>query len=778
MEPSKIQAILRQIQSDPSIVTSALLGEVLPKIAEVVELNTDPRGLFKLMSDNMTDKDINSSVESIKTHMFKSLVAAHLSKELSFDACQAQMRAITRMSREMELDLRQNSHPFHKLTIKQMVVPTVPRIEEDGRFIDYLRENKLVTKTEITNIAKKVEAHFGITGKPVIYPALAEIGLSFPDIFKLQGDAVYKANPTYRVLNLALKKMGLPDLSSPQGRGYYNELEFNHVGNIKQLIGKEIELSDNAELLLNVMSEYASKWADAHQSEEDQRRNDSDIAVVAFCVSTLIESIVAVVATLRPISDIAAAIVALSLPDEVNKSTPKTLANIIIRNNVVAFDLYSLIHPYNENEYNLPPANAISGLDEHLIKFDAKKLTIDKTLVDIAINKNDSLTALKNVHFGGLVRELIKHTEDDDLYELIDRSLDGDNLPKETIKQIVGFKSALESWSDHVRKSTSFTLDDEFDATAELIFMIRSALDGIDASQKKIDILVELKKKVDAAYKNNNYDELSIYATQIKNFNVAEVVLGICAAVEPAITELMSISVFKDGLLYYINRPQDSSNTQQAANSTASQAKELKELEKKVRGIERDNKRLTDTNQQLKDEVTSQKQTITELEMKLQKTNSSQAVSELEKKFLFGEKTSLKDAVNLIKGKFPHVVFSDDIESQLDECMYSGSNKLLKFLHLLVADYFDAITNGTPDSVAKDILGKVYRANESQTVLGNQRHKRQRMFNIEGESRLMTKHLSIATSRDLRNSCSIYFDFEDGKVLIGYIGEHLDNTLT
>lgn len=778
MEPSKIQAILRQIQSDPSIINSAILGEVLPKLAEVVELNSHPRELFKLMSNSMTDKDINSSVESIKTHMLKSLVATHLSKEFSFDDCQAQMRAISRMSREMELDLRQHAHPFHKLTIKQMVVPTVPKVEEGGRLIDYLRENKLITKTEITNIAKKVEAHFGLTSKPTIYPALAEIGLSFPDIFKLKGDAVYKANPTYRVLNLSLKKMGLPDLSSPQGRDYYKELEFSHANNIMQLVGKEIELSDNAKLMLNVMSKYATKWVEVNQTEEDQRRNDSDIAVVAFCVSTIIESIVAVVATLRPISEIAAAIVALSLPDELNKSAPKTLAKITIHNNVVAYDLYSLIHPYNESEFGLPPANAISGLDEHLLKFDAKKLTIDKTLVDLAINKNDSLTALKNVHFGGLVRELIKHTQDDDLFGLIARSLEGDNLSKETIKQIVDFKNTLEAWSTHLRKSPSFALNDEFAATAELIFMIRSALDGIEASQKQIDTLIELKKGLDEAYKDNNYEVLSDIATQIKNFDVAEVVLGICAAVEPAIAELMAISIFKDGLLYYVNRNQSTDNPQQRATSDTSQTKALKELEKKVRGVERDNKRLSESNQQLSEEISTHKQTISELELKLQKPNSQQTVSDLEKKFLFGEKTSLKDAVDLIKGKFPHVVFTDDIESQLNECMYSGSTKLLKFLHLLVADYFDAITNGTPDSAAKDILGKVYRANESPTVLGNQRHKRQRMFNIEGKSRLMTKHLSIATSRDLRNSCTIYFDIDDGKVFIGYIGAHLDNTLT
>ncbi|MCY9861360.1 hypothetical protein OTK49_02365 [Vibrio coralliirubri] len=778
MEPSKIQAALRQLKSDPSILNSPLLRDVLPRLAEVVDFNVDPRDLFKVMSEKLSSRDIDSSVESIRTQMLKALVSIHMNKEMTFDECQTQMRAISRMSREMEVELRDSKHPVNKLTIKQMVVPTVPNVEREGRLIEYLRLNKLITKTEITNIAKKVEAYYELSGKANSYPALAEIGLSFPEIFNLKGDAVYKANPTYRVLNLCLKKLGLPDLSSVEGRDHYKALEFNHLENIEALVGKRIELPNNSLLLLNAISEYATKWAETHKTELEQRRHDSDIAVIAFCASTLVGSIVATVAAVRPISDIAGAIVALSLPDEINKGTPKTLANIIYRKNIASYDLYSLIRPFNETEYALETTDAIYGLDEHLLNFDSKKPLIDKTLVDIVINKGDSLTALKNIHFGGLVRNFIKHTEDENLVELIERALDSEGLAKNEIKHILDLKNQLENWGEHLRKSPSFSLDDEFDATPELILMLRSALTGIDSSQAKIDKLVEMKSQLDEAYKNNNYAVLGELAIKIKNFNVAEIVLDIRESIQPVIAELTTISVFKDGLLYYVNREQVTSSSESATSNDSVAVKEAKDLNKKLRGMERDAKRLTNTNNELTAELAASKSNVKELEAKLNKPNSYQSISELEKKFLFGEKTSIMDAVNLIKWKFPHVVFADDIDTQLEECMYVGSTKLLKFLHLLVGDYFDAISKGTPDSVAKDILGKAYRANESASVLSNQRLKRQRMFNIEGESTLLTKHLSIGTSRDLRNSCSIYFDIADDKVIIGYIGEHLDNTLT
>lgn len=192
--------------------------------------------------------------------------------------------------------------------------------------------------------------------------------------------------------------------------------------------------------------------------------------------------------------------------------------------------------------------------------------------------------------------------------------------------------------------------------------------------------------------------------------------------------------------------------------------------------------------EQLREQLAASQSKESELRNKLQKKEQESQVLSTQlaskrskesgfypelKKALFG-RMNCTEMFELIQAEYPYVKFSDEFFTKVtQECKYSSISKLFKFVNLLCDEYYKAIMSGTPDSEAKDILGRVYRANESATVMGSTTLKNRRKFKFDGTKKLFTKHLTLGSNHDVTKTCQVYFDFDGSDLQIAYVGEHL-----
>jgi hypothetical protein len=85
--------------------------------------------------------------------------------------------------------------------------------------------------------------------------------------------------------------------------------------------------------------------------------------------------------------------------------------------------------------------------------------------------------------------------------------------------------------------------------------------------------------------------------------------------------------------------------------------------------------------------------------------------------------------------------------------------------------YFDAYKE-SGDSSAKQVFGNAYSANESEPTMNQERLRRMREFDILGRKKIVTQHLSI------NNYFRLYFTIEGDKIIIPYLGKHLEVVTT
>lgn len=105
---------------------------------------------------------------------------------------------------------------------------------------------------------------------------------------------------------------------------------------------------------------------------------------------------------------------------------------------------------------------------------------------------------------------------------------------------------------------------------------------------------------------------------------------------------------------------------------------------------------------------------------------------------------------------------------------FPGTARMLDLMGKLVFSYLDAINSGTPDTQAREVFGpKAYSAKESRPTLTDQRMRSLREFRYEGEKRVFERHLKIGNGTGL-NGMRLYFDIIDKRVVIAYVGPHLD----
>lgn len=144
------------------------------------------------------------------------------------------------------------------------------------------------------------------------------------------------------------------------------------------------------------------------------------------------------------------------------------------------------------------------------------------------------------------------------------------------------------------------------------------------------------------------------------------------------------------------------------------------------------------------------------------------------------ETATLKDALDSLPALLPDtVVVLATAYAGIEGCGYKNVRKVLDNLMRLCGPYYDAIVRqGTPDTQARGILGTKYKANESQTTLSIHKLRTQREFRYEGKSELFEQHLTLGVKRGDQSCIQIYFKIINGKMVIAYVGPHLDTSST
>lgn len=186
-----------------------------------------------------------------------------------------------------------------------------------------------------------------------------------------------------------------------------------------------------------------------------------------------------------------------------------------------------------------------------------------------------------------------------------------------------------------------------------------------------------------------------------------------------------------------------------------------------IEGLRSDIAQLTNDNKALRAQLANKSDSTSSTPVE-----QAHQFSQLTKKALFGRLTCA-DVFDLMSEQYPYVKFSDNFQKYAKDCKYGSISKLLKQVQLLCDDYYLAIKSGKPDSVAKDILGHAFRANESATVMGNDTLRNYRMFAFNGERRLITKHLTMGSAHDERKTVQVYFEIDGDALLVAYVGSHL-----
>lgn len=110
---------------------------------------------------------------------------------------------------------------------------------------------------------------------------------------------------------------------------------------------------------------------------------------------------------------------------------------------------------------------------------------------------------------------------------------------------------------------------------------------------------------------------------------------------------------------------------------------------------------------------------------------------------------------------------------------FAYPDRLNEQLSKLVFDYLDQIRAGAPmGRVGREMFAGAFAAKESQSVSQGQAMRAQREFTYNGETRFFEYRLRVANGWGVVEGMRVYFDVIDGKVVIAYVGPHLDQVST
>lgn len=145
-------------------------------------------------------------------------------------------------------------------------------------------------------------------------------------------------------------------------------------------------------------------------------------------------------------------------------------------------------------------------------------------------------------------------------------------------------------------------------------------------------------------------------------------------------------------------------------------------------------------------------------------------------RLLSQEQMLMSDIVPTLSDLFPHVVFLEGVEEQTKNSRFARPRQLFGVMMRLCGEYYEALMRGVPDSEAMEILGDVYRANESDSVKNNDKMSRLRMFNLNGTKTFFEQHLTIGSRNGEQYTIQVHFKIVNRVLYIGRIGSHLTTT--
>jgi len=189
---------------------------------------------------------------------------------------------------------------------------------------------------------------------------------------------------------------------------------------------------------------------------------------------------------------------------------------------------------------------------------------------------------------------------------------------------------------------------------------------------------------------------------------------------------------------------------------------------------------LEELNETLTEESRSNGYTISELKRQLGSANSGEKLLDAELIQILSEALSHdpspEQCLKLVEAIYPTriVVLDSALISARDSISFRQGRKLIGLMFKLATEYIDALSQGG-DSKAKDIFGKSYSANESETVERNPELRKLRQFTYNGEGIYMFKHLRIGVADNIAETIRVHFYWDSNKptIVIGYCGPHL-----
>jgi hypothetical protein len=142
-----------------------------------------------------------------------------------------------------------------------------------------------------------------------------------------------------------------------------------------------------------------------------------------------------------------------------------------------------------------------------------------------------------------------------------------------------------------------------------------------------------------------------------------------------------------------------------------------------------------------------------------------------------GERPTPQDCMLLVRGLYGNrvVVLESAITSAANSSEFKYGAKLVKLLRLLATSYYDALTSGQGDTVAKNIFGKeAFAATESEGTRANKRATDERTFAYGKRKLTMWSHLKIGAAETTAETIRVHFEWvpDDKKIVIGWCGEH------
>jgi hypothetical protein len=192
------------------------------------------------------------------------------------------------------------------------------------------------------------------------------------------------------------------------------------------------------------------------------------------------------------------------------------------------------------------------------------------------------------------------------------------------------------------------------------------------------------------------------------------------------------------------------------------------------------NEQLTQENRSIKADLHRLNLALDALKMKPAKPVADSvdaAFAELSRKVLLNEKLSPEEIMCYFSFLgADRIEFLDSAwKSARDSQHFAHSDRLFAMLQKLIFPFLDDVLSGRPMiQAARQQFSGAFSAKESETVHNDVRLRSQREFEREGRTLFFEAHLKVANGWGCVDGMRLYFDVIDGKVVVAYVGAHLD----